>query len=385
LYLLFDAVKYYLIPTKKSESNKNQILYIGEYFPVRIQRIVELVGKTENYLKTLYIAEWGYQPKLIGDGFDKIKTYRNKFHLFNQLKLEKNIRLIHAFEPKAYYQSLVLKKINVPFIYDIQDILINYFYLNPPFKWQIFNLQFEKEILQKADGFISQSLELNEAFRLHKVKINKNRLFFPLFCYGDNFKTIDYNKALKNVSLVYIGGINSLKDNSSSNFLPFIKSIQNTGVTLTIFPSPNSEKLCYSEYKNLEKDYGHFKMKKSVPFKELDLTNYHFGVVPFDHLNSEKYYSKQKYASTMKFFVYLEMGLPILISEFWEFPAWLVKRYKLGIVLPHENLPQLNDSIQSLDYHETQKNIEKFRSKYELSRYRNRLIDFYNSFLEIKI
>src|SRR5690606_849181 len=290
IYFLLDGIQYHLgLSTRKKLSyTKSKILYLGEYFPVRIRRIVDLIGETPQLEKVLFISKWGFEPKLIGNNFDRIVIFRNKYQLKTLLRLEKNIQLIHAFEPKAYFQSMANQGVDAPFLYDTQDILINYFYQNPPKKWQRVNLKYEKIILQNADGFISQSLELNEAFRLHNVKNKRSkRLFFPIYCDEKNFKEIDFNKSLQNVSLVYIGGINPINSHSSSNFLPFIESIQNNDVRLTIFPSPFSERECYQEYKQLEKKFPKFTMQKSVPFKDLDLTTYHFGIIPFNNEFSE--------------------------------------------------------------------------------------------------
>ena len=122
-------------------------------------------------------------------------------------------------------------------------------------------------------------------------------------------------------------------------------------------------------------------MERSVPFNQLNLSNFDFGVVPFEHSYSEKYYSKNQYASTLKFFVYLEMGLPILISDYWAFPAWITKRYKLGIVTNYKQLDNTNLHVSNEDYRDILKNIETFRNRFSLQKNKDKLIKFYNNFL----
>lgn len=379
-YKLYD----YFLQNKKrlNLDNNSKIIFIGEYFPVRIQRLANLVGSDLQLEKVLYISEWGYEPKLIGNAFDRIEIYRNSYDLKRRINSENNIKLIHAFEPKAYFQFKIKNLVRAPFIYDLQDIIVTYYGFNPPLKWQKTNLLYEEKLFHLVDGFIAHSMELNEAQRLYKSRsVAQKRLFFPLFCNSENFKPIVYKKIEDQINLVYIGGINAMKDHSSSNFLPFIKKLK-TDVHLTIFPSPFSERLCFEEYKELEQIYPNFTIKHSVPFTQLNLTGFDFGVVPFEHENSEKYYSKNKYASTLKFFVYLEMGLPILISDYWAFPAWITKRYGIGIVTNYENLDKTDFKIDEETYKIMLKNVEQFRNRFTLQANKNRLIEFYNSFLQ---
>ncbi len=384
-YYVTDYLK--LVDRKSNINNSNnKIIFLGEYFPARIQRIVKYLKLIREEEFVLYISEWGNEPKLIGPYFDRVVTYRNQFDLKAKISCEANIQLVHAFEPKAQYQYVAFQNVKAPFIYDIQDILITYFYKNPPRKWQRKNLKFEEKLLASNVSFISQSLELNEALRLHEIKRGINtRLFFPLFCDKANFMPLNDKNLGVPCHIVYIGGINNPNEHTSSNFKPFIDAISKTPIKFDIFPSPISEKNCYNEYKQIETEYPNFKINKSVPFNQLNLSSYDFGVVPFDHHFSEKYYSKNKYASTLKFFVYLEMGLPIIISEYWAFPAWIVKRYGLGIVISFENLGSLNEYIQNLDYKTTLENIKNFREKFELSSQIPKLNSFYNTLISSKI
>ncbi len=386
LNLIFDFFKFYLI--KQEIKDEKIFIFMGEYFPVRIQRISQLLKENSTLKIVLYISKWGYEPKLIGKNFDRTEIYRNKFHLKRLIKSEGGISLIHAFEPKAYFQYLVLKlKKETPFIYDVQDILINYFGYNTNIKWIKRNLFYEKELFKLSDGFVSQSFELNEAFRQYNIKNNKKTLLFPLYCNSKNFSPINtkLNKNKNKNNIVYIGGINGLNTYSSSNFLPFIKKLEHSNLKFTIYPSPISEVHFYKPYKSIESLYKNFTIKKSVPFNQLNLSEYSFGVVPFENDNSEKYLIKNKFASSMKFFVYLEMGIPIIISNYWETLAWITKRYNLGIVTNYNELENLEHLIEKFDYNECLKNIEVFRSKFDFWKQKDRILNFYNSFMEFKI
>lgn len=381
IYLLIDFCILATSKTKKSNSSRPVIIYIGEYFPVRIQRMVKLLKSEIQSDFVLYISQWGYEPKLIGNYFDRIEIYRNKYHLKSLLKTENNIELVHAFEPKAYYQYLVKCLVNAPFIYDVQDIIITYYYLNPPLKWQKFNLIYEGKLFQEADALISHSLELNEAMRLHQIKRKQDRLFFPLYCDQSNFLKITPKPINGKYQLVYIGGLNSISDKNSANFLPFIQKLESAQIDITIFPSPFSERNYFNEYKNLEKRFSNFKMMQSVPFENLNLSPFHFGIVPFENDDIDIYYSKNKYASTLKFFVYLEMGIPILISDYWAFPAWICKRYNLGIVSNFKELDKIDSLLANFDYNASLKSIEAFREKYTLQSQIPRLKLFYESMI----
>jgi hypothetical protein len=379
VFFTADFIVYYLFSKKNKKEGNPRIIYLGEYFPVRIQRIVKYLKREIPAEFILYISKWGYEPKLIGTHFSRIEVYRNKFHLLRKIKMENNIRLIHSFEPKAYYQYLVLEAVKAPFIYDIQDILINYFGYHPPKKWQKKNLVFEKKVLQLSDGLISHSMELNEALRNYRIKKKNSSLFFPLYCDEENFKPIKPRATnVENINIVYIGGVNGPDEKTSSNFLPLIKKLNGLEVGFTIFPSPISEQNFYSEYKAMETKFPYFKMERSVAFDKLDISNYDFGVLPFEHETSENYYSKNLYASTMKFFVYLEMGIPVMISEYWRFPAWLTKRYKLGIVSSYNDLEQLPQILSRTDINSLKNNIGVFREKFGLKKNIPRIRDYYH-------
>lgn len=69
-----------------------------------------------------------------------------------------------------------------------------------------------------------------------------------------------------------------------------------------------------------------------------------------------------------KFYLYLEAGLPIAISEEWEEASLLVKKHEIGLVLRQNELPYLPEIIKEVDLDALSFNVKQFRqSLYQTS------------------
>ena len=78
-----------------------------------------------------------------------------------------------------------------------------------------------------------------------------------------------------------------------------------------------------------------------------------------------------------KVFTYLEAGLPILISEEFQYVAMLVKEYEIGIVISRKDLDNLHEIINSYDIGKLRDNVKKARKELSMDKHIGRLITFY--------
>ena len=62
-----------------------------------------------------------------------------------------------------------------------------------------------------------------------------------------------------------------------------------------------------------------------------------------------------------KFYLYLEAGLPILISEEFEEACSLVREHKIGVIVAQSDLPNLDEILNTVDAEALRVNVVAFR------------------------
>jgi hypothetical protein len=162
-------------------------------------------------------------------------------------------------------------------------------------------------------------------------------------------------------------------------FFDFIDSMQQQQIELNIYPSPHTRPEVYVDYITDSKKMQYLKMHGTVLQKNLakEISGYHFGVSPhFREESSGVTKDKLELGTSLKFFNYLEAGLPILMSSEMKYMSWLVERYKIGIVFSKEDIPKLSAIIKSANYSELQKNVVAAREKLSMKNNVHRLISF---------
>lgn len=365
LTLVTDFVFYFIfrfLSREVKKINRNKILLVGEYLPYRIIRMTESLSKMGyEYEFHLMISNWGRHSYFNSKSIFNKQYFRNKWHLKLLVRRSADAAIIHAFEPKAYYQYIACSEINRPYIYDFQDLLSSYYGLNPPHKWQKANLPFEKLMVQGANAILAYSMELQAAKKVFGIKPRKV-VFFPFYCRIGNMvpAQIAYNSG--RCKLIYIGSVDGLSNSGPSNFKEFIDAIGPSSVDFHIYPSPESDKVHYLEYKQLEKKWTNFNMNHTLPPNELQgvLVKFNFGVVPFADDNADKYLYKYEYASTLKLFSYLESGLPVVVPNNWKFIKWVVERYQIGVAFQLSDLANIGQEISDEKNNILRTNVSNF-------------------------
>lgn len=261
--------------------------------------------------------------------------YDNPAQLRSLLRQFRQVKLMHAFESRSKFQNIARKYLQVPFIFDCQDLSVVYHGLEPPVPWIRRNLKDEKECLEGADHIIAYSLEYNQAARFYGIR-KKPLTFFPFYLDDDAVRERKTKPATQPLSMVYLGGLGDAGTHNPFNLTRYGQSLQELGISLDVYPSPLTPKAITDAYDTYAAQQPGFRMCKPVPSNELGATTarYHYGFIPFfktagdDTIGPYKF----KYGTTLKMVNYVEAGLGVVCSEDFEWQAWLVKRYGIGII-----------------------------------------------------
>lgn len=365
------------------------IIFLGYHLQPRIARLISVINEKYDFQICL-LCEKGRIPEIyLADVFLSniyILEYRNKWealHILSNLNIHNAV--IHSFEPRCTSIAFLHKRrkeFNSPkFVFDIQDLYVNYFGLKPKERWIKKDIKAERYCIENLDGLICHSLEINPASRAYKISPRK-KIFFPLYCDKRNFHPVNISSPELPWKVVYAGNITGKKNYKSQQvgqFHDLAKILSDQGVEFHIYPSPNVSHETIVEYEELKKSILNFHLHKSVNQALLssELAKYHFAIIPFFLEDSSELPVKHKYATTLKLFNYFEAGIPVLVSEDLIFQTWITQRYQLGLGISKDFLKNFPDRIQSINYRSLIQQYDQNRNQLLLQDHIQRIINFY--------
>lgn len=274
--------------------------------------------------------------------------YDNPAQLRNLLKQFRDVKLVHAFESRSKFQNIARKQLKAPFIFDCQDLSVIYHGLQPPVPWIRRNLNDEKACLMGADHIIAHSLEYNQAVRLYGIP-KKPVTFFPFYLDDDAVKERVEKAPAAALCMVYLGGLGDAATRNPFNLTLYGNALARLGIQLDVYPSPLTPASITHAYEQYALQQPGFRLCKPVPSNELGAVTarYHYGFIPFFKTAGDQTIGpfKFKYGTTLKMVNYVEAGLGVVCSEDFEWQAWLVKRYGIGIIAPELEQGILPDSL----------------------------------------
>jgi glycosyl transferase family 4 len=405
----WDRVMFLLgIPASEKISlsqNKKIIVYLGGNLPARIARIIKWHKRFEDYCAVLVCHKDGFRDKYSNPSIDQVLLFRNEWHLKRILKNSEYASLIHAFGPKSFYPAVAKKSTAIPFVYDMQDVLVVYYGLNPSIRWYRNELPHEKYCLENADGLVSHSLEFQEGLRRYGMKplnplngnypravpfgdkVHQLNIFFPLCCDDDVAENKKGNFDPQNIHIVYVGEVaGSFRDSKQFATIQFhylIEEFSKQKIHLHLYAAPGTLSDDINEYKNIEKQNPYLHMHETVHQSKLanELSQYDFGLIPFFFKDTIHSWEKFKYSTSLKLFNYVEAGIPVICSKDIVFQSWIVERYAMGITINKSDIAHLKSIIDKTDYNLLLKNVTENREKISLSRHMPRLLKFYHKVL----
>lgn len=394
-FILF-ALRIPALKSHRTETADTKFVYfIGEYLFPRIPRLAKWIKKEAGLSSVLLCHSSGYYSKFTNKDFDNVFLYRNSWHLKRILRNLSRPYVVHGYAPKSKFPCIAMeymKKLHpaIPFVGDYQDVLSIYYGTSPDKHWLKHELPYEKECLQKADGIVAHSLEPFEGMRVWGIKEKHKRLFFPLYCDNDNFRTPKEPFNPDNIHMVYAGGVfGSHRDKGHYGLTQFhwlIDYLSAQKIHFHIYPSPTVQKADYQEYEEIAKKnpFFHFHSAVSQSVLTEELSKYHYGLLPFYKEASKQSDLKLKYATTLKLFNYLEAGIPVLVGAGVTYQSWLIERYKAGIVINKmEDFKDIKGKLTEEPYKTQVERVLKAREYLSLKKHTPRLIHFYESLTKL--
>lgn len=272
------------------------------------------------------------------------------------------------------------------FLYDMQDVLCIYYGLETDIRWIRQELPHEKNVLGLSDGLVSHGLEPIPATKIYEIDKRPPLLFFPLYCDNDFFQPNHKQLNTDDIHLVYageiVGSFRDKRQHGNVQFHELIDKLSTQKIHFHVYPSPSTPTLYYDEYRQMAKDNQYFHLHKAVAQDKLakELSQYHFGIIPFFKTNTNHSDDKYKYSTALKLFNFIESGIPVLVSEDIEFQCWMALRYKAGVAIKKDDVSSLRKIIEKVDYRKMVNELLTEREKISLEKNIKHLADFYRQY-----
>ena len=362
---------------------KTTILISGKDPNFRVLKYVKWLHKTGKYDFILAVHQSSKLFDVDTFIFSLIVKYRNAVHL-QRLMQYCNADLAIAFTATPSYALPVLNQTKIPTIFDPYDCLVVYYGTEPHLSWMQKEVPIEGACFALTKNVLARNLEAKQSMLMHHV-VPKPSILFSDYCDNDNLnnRTPVSITATSPISLVYSGGLYGKSARKSShgieNFDDLVASLNPNQIDLHLYPNPTSPPEYYYDYAVQAQSLPLLHLHTSVSQKQLaeELSTYHFGILPhFKDPDSRILDYKLKYGTSNKFFNFLEAGIPIIVSDEMTYMAWMVQRYKIGIVISRHDLAHLRAVILKSDYAQLQKNVLEVRQKLSMKSNIDRLVRF---------
>lgn len=370
-----------------STAKGKRVIYLGEFLPSRISRISKYVKRGSDYSTTLVALKSGTKAKHNTEVFDETILFRNKWHLKRILKNLQKQDVIHAFGPPCLYPAVVLDSVDNPMFYDIQDTQVINYGTNPPLGYLQRDLANEIKCFENSAGVISHSIEPQYFKKVYGKPSSKRYHYFPNYC-DDDHLIENPHQSTDEIHIVYAGSVHGKHRDrmhfGTTQFHEKIEQLAAQKIHFHVYPSPLQPEMDYDDYRKIAKVNPYFHYHEPVHQNELtqELSQYHFGFLPFFNEDHGRQPDKFIYSTSLKLFNYIEAGIPVIISDSHWFQRWILLRYSSGIVIGKKDIPRLGEIIGEYDYFNEQKAIYEKRKNILLGNKVNRILAWYDESLK---
>ena len=140
----------------------------------------------------------------------------------------------------------------------------------------------------------------------------------------------------------------------------------------------------YKEYYNLNKTEKYFHLEKAVSFDKVgrEIAKYDFGSLIL-HPDQIKTMQPEylKMALSYRIFTWLEAGLPIIISDDYEYMKSIIDGYNIGFGVSYDEVGNLHSVLDKFDNDELKKNVLETREELSIDNYDKNLTNFYDTII----
>lgn len=376
-------------------SHKRKILYIC-YAPtfnlVRQSIYLRKTGKFETILVTETPWLGGFTEKY----FDTVYVYDSCYTLVNILK-EVQPYLIHILgsiccsEYFAVLAKLLSKSSVVCEFYDVSSLCVSKEDAGEIWGKASAELGFfsERFACERSDGLIlgyspKAAQILRSRYDIRTPILEFHSYVCDKFTSGDNGKYSDMDGR---IHIVYGGMVAPSrvpeKFFGDIQFHRLIEKITKQGIYFDIYLTPHYNSLrtkqLFADYILLAKINPLFNFKRGLsPDKAPgEFSKYDFGamIYLFDRGSSLEEHNQTRMPT--KVFTYLEAGLPIIVSEEFQYVSRLVKEHEIGIVVSQKDLDDLSRIINGYDREKLRVNVKRAQKEFSMDKQIGRLITFY--------
>ncbi|NUO09370.1 MAG: hypothetical protein HUU08_11930 [Candidatus Brocadia sp.] len=377
-------------------SSKKKILYITITPSFNLLRQSIYIRKNGNY-ETILLMENPWLLKLMEKHFDTVYIYDTYYELANILK-EAKPHLIHVQGSMLGSDFLcifakLLSKIKFIFeFFDVPSLCVSR--EDSVGVWGKRNTELgffaEQYACENADGVIlGYSREAADILK-QRYNIKSPILEFHTYICNEFIstkKTIKYSQEDGKIHLVYGGNVapSNLpkKVFADVQFHEIIKEITKQGFYFDIYTTPHVSPVkfeqFFSDYIAISKENNLFGFMKGLSLDKApnEFSRYDFGMMVY--LFNQGTFLNESLNTRLpgKFFLYLEAGLPILISEEFKYVAKIVREYEIGIVVSQKDIYNLSKIIPTYDYEKLKNNVVLATKKLSMETHINTLLKFY--------
>tara|TARA_Y100000310_G_scaffold341434_1_gene440567 strand:+ start:3730 stop:4908 length:1179 start_codon:yes stop_codon:yes gene_type:complete len=385
---------------------KKQIVFI-EYSPTiptyKIARTLKLTGRYETVLVSFRKRDKEFLEK----AYDKVLIFelKHKLNIKNALSLPKKIlskefknflKQVKKLDPYLFQISgpdlftLILFnmiKKDVPkvyFAYDIWRFFSKKFALENSVLEikQFFQGRIEKSFFDKADGILHKGPKEELKYLPYKIKV-PDISFYP-GCLDEWIFPPKKKNPSKELTLAYAGGPLAYWKGRKS-FFNIMKIITSQKLNLYTTSSCIDEKDNKRYLKETKRNrYYNFLEKGHIKEFVKRLVKYDYGIFPdfYDETILNPLWSKTTMAN--KLFSYIEAGLPIIINKDLGIMSKIVREEDIGVLIDYNDLKNLKQILEKIDYTNLKKNVRKAQEKFRLSNNIKKLEKFYKEIADKK-
>lgn len=321
------------------------------------------------------------------DTFDQVIYYRNLWDFRRKLNQFEAIRLAHGFTRRCHTVKILIEEYKLPVFINVKDTSVASHGLNPPHWYLREELPSEKSAFSFSNGILAESLEPNHASRLFQIKKRPASIYFPNYC--ESNKNLSLAKKISETEwhFVYVGSIRGSQDNALEHgniqMHWLIKTLNDQKIHFHVYPNPNMSRVVYDEYYAMERELAYFHMHESLSPEKLnrEISQYHYGLIPFFNEDTNRSPLKRYYSSSLKIFNYVEAGLPVLISKDMGHQRWILERYGMAIGLHKSDFYAIEEKIDFVSYKKQVNSLMENRKNLTLENQIHRVSKFYRQIL----
>lgn len=371
---------------EETKNKKNIAFVIGDGSPRAIKIAKALLLK--NYNITLLLLPGIGLRKVCAEGYRQLNAIRcDTLEEVVYRIIDSGCGLIHFFSNattcKNCYNLIQIREILPPIVFDQYDIL-NEMYTDEYHpahikEWKVY----ERFCLENADAICNRGYEIPYLIKCGYA-INGEVLHFNDYC--ENEKIIEKKK--ENEEEIHICYVGYWAVEECFKGTPFgcwdmlIEWCEKNCCHLHVYPSEWKE-VEYKKYCELSSYNHYFHLHKPIPFNQLgeEIKEYDYGIMPMTadfrtrEVIARNTREKMIYATTNKYFDYLDAGIPIIGATSLE----LVKDLNKYDIILEWTIEDYDIQIMREKCNDLKENVVLAQKELQMRNQIGRLIDFYES------